>query len=156
MHLLYLHGGTLDHFVGTGKVRYLDALNPGRLFDTVHMVNVNSRSVPSREHDEGPFHFTEIGLGDDATGRLEKLCALRRALGRIGDGKRPDLVLADDANLLGAAARYLAGRCEAPYALCVYYDNDLHYQLTGRPALAFLRSRRFECMWERRVFSGAA
>ena len=141
--------------MGTGKVKCLDALNPGRLFDTVHMVNVNTRSASDQEHDEASFQFTEIGLGDESTGRLGRLFALRKALARIGDRNRPDLVLADDANLLGAAARYVAGRYNVRYALCVYYDNDLHYRLTGRPTLSFLRSRRLECLWERHVFGGA-
>ncbi|MGH9460052.1 MAG: glycosyltransferase family 4 protein [Vicinamibacteria bacterium] len=155
MHLLYLHGGRLDHVVGTGKVKYLEPLNPGRLFNTVHMVSVNTRSASDREHGEGDFRFTEIGLGGGVTGRVGRLLALWRALTRIGNGNRPDLVLADDANLLGAAARYVARRCRVPYAVCVYYDNDLHYRLTGCPALAFLRTRLLERILERQVFGGA-
>src|SRR5262249_21163016 len=53
-------------------------------------------------------------------------------------------------------ALLIARRGGCPYAICVYYDNDLHYRLTRLPALAFLRSRRLECALERWGFSGAA
>jgi glycosyltransferase involved in cell wall biosynthesis len=153
--LLYLHGSTLQAFWSTGKVRFLEALNPGNMFTSVHMVNLDPDASENVERTQDRFRFTAFGLARRGEGVGAKLRALHEALKSLSIEDRPSLVLADDANLLGLAARWVARGIEVPYAICVYYDNDLHYRLTGRPALAFLRSRRLERLLERFLFGGA-
>jgi len=152
--LLYLHGSSLQSFFGTGKVHFLDALNPGGLFEWVHMVNVDTRAQTDLERDTGAFRFTAIGLSRHGSTRWGRLRVLWQAVDSLAKG-RPSLVLADDANLLGLTALLISRRTKAPYAICIYYDNDLHYRLTGQPALAFLKSRRVEAALERLVLRGA-
>jgi glycosyltransferase involved in cell wall biosynthesis len=155
MDLLYLHGSTLQAFWSTGKVRFLEALNPGNMFASVHMVNLDPDASENVERTQDRFRFTAFGLARRGEGVGAKLRALHEALKSLSIEERPSLVLADDANLLGLAARWVARSIEVPYAICVYYDNDLHYRLTGRPALAFFRSRRLERLLERFLFGGA-
>jgi colanic acid/amylovoran biosynthesis glycosyltransferase len=155
MRLLYFHGSTLQAFFATGKVHFLSALNPGGLFESVHMVNIDTRADRDVEDVVGAFRFTALGLGRRGPGLRAKLAALRESVGRLEE-QAPALVLADDANLLGLAARRIARRRGVPYAVCIYYDNDLHYRLTGKPAMAVLGSRHLERLWERYVLRGAA
>lgn len=155
-HLLYFHGSTLQSLQGMGKLRYLDALNPGGFFGSVHMVNLDLEARADVEETQGAFRFTAIGLSRRGRGGVAKLRVLREALVRLANDPAPSLVLADDANLLGATARAIARRARAPYALCIYYDNDLHYRLTRRPALGFLRFRSVEAALERPILRGAA
>jgi glycosyltransferase involved in cell wall biosynthesis len=155
MELLYLHGSTLQAFWSTGKVRFLEALNPGEMFSSVHMVNLDPTAREDVERTQEQFRFTAFGLARTGEGVLAKVRALREVVKTLSKGERPGLVLADDANLLGWVARGVARRVHARYAICVYYDNDLHYRMTGRPALAFLRSRRLERIVERFLFRGA-
>jgi glycosyltransferase involved in cell wall biosynthesis len=165
-HLLYLHGSTLTAYWRTGKVEYLEALSAGNLFGAVHMVNLDPEATQDMEkavsgagktvgppHDS--FRFTAVGLARRGPGLLPKARSLRDAVERLSQPPAPALVLADDANLLGLTARWVATRWQVPYAICIYYDNDLHYRLTGRPALAFLRSRLLERALERWVLYGA-
>jgi glycosyltransferase involved in cell wall biosynthesis len=153
--LLYLHGSTVQAFWSTGKIRFLEALNPGNMFASVHMVNLDPEAREDIERTHDRFRFTAFGLARKGEGVSAKLKALHEALKTLCTEDRPSLILADDANLLGLAARWIARRIQVPYAICVYYDNDLHYRLTGRPALAFLRSRRLERLLERFLFGGA-
>jgi glycosyltransferase involved in cell wall biosynthesis len=155
MHLLYFHGSTLQAFWSSGKFRFLDALNPDGMFDSVHMVNLDLEAPEDIERFQGVFRFTAIGLGRYGRGWHSKIRALWRAIDCLSRGPRPDLVLADDANALGLTARAIARRLGVRYGLCVYYDNDIHYRLTGKPALAFLRYRWLESALERTVFKGA-
>jgi glycosyltransferase involved in cell wall biosynthesis len=155
VHLLYFHGSTLRAYEAMGKTRFLDALNPRGLFDSVRMVDLDPEGPSDLEEVRGRFRFTSVGLARLGPGRLAKLRALRQAVVRLAADPRPDLVVGDDANLLGLSARWAARRAGVPYALCVFYDNDLHYRLTGRGALAFLRSRALEAALERVVFRGA-
>jgi colanic acid/amylovoran biosynthesis glycosyltransferase len=156
MNLLYLHGSTLESYWKTGKVRHLDALSAGGLFDSIHMVNLGADARHDQERTADGARFTAVGLARHGTGPLAKARALRDAVDTLCAGEKADLVLADDANLLGLAAHRIAARWGVPYAICIYYDNDLHYRLTGRPALAFLRSRRLERVLERWLLRGAA
>jgi glycosyltransferase involved in cell wall biosynthesis len=155
MDLLYLHGATLQFFWSTGKVRFLEALNPGDMFASVHMVNLDPAAREDVERTQGRVRFTAFGLARRGRRVLDKVRALREAVDTLSNRNRPSLVLADDANLLGFAARWVARRVGAPYAICVYYDNDLYHRMTGRPVLAFLRSRRLERILERFLFGGA-
>jgi glycosyltransferase involved in cell wall biosynthesis len=155
VHLLYLHGSTLQAYTTTGKIQFLDPLNPGGLFQSVHMVNLAPDAAEDTDLVRPPFRFSSVGLARRGVGLLAKVATLRDAVRSLASGTRPDLVLADDANLLGLTAWRVARRTGARYAVCVYYDNDLHHRLTGRPALAFLRSRRLEAALERFVFRRA-
>jgi glycosyltransferase involved in cell wall biosynthesis len=156
MNLLYLHGSTLESYWKTGKVRHLDALSAGGLFDSIHMVNLDPDAREDQERAADGARFTAVGLARHGTGLLAKARALRDTLDTLCAGEKANLVLADDANLLGFTAHRIAARWRVPYAICIYYDNDLHYLLTGRPALAFLRSRRLERGLERWLLRGAA
>jgi glycosyltransferase involved in cell wall biosynthesis len=153
--LLYLHGSTLQSLLATGKVDFLDALNPNGLFNSVHMVNIDTSATSWVERTRGAFRFTTLPLGRHGRGRFGKLRSLLDGVNWLSSQGRPDLVLADDANLLGWVARAVAHRTKCRYAICVYYDNDLHYRLSGRPALAFLKSRHLEVALERVIFKGA-
>lgn len=155
-HLLYFHGSTLQSFQGMGKLRYLEALNPEGFFDSVHMVNLDLTARLDVEETRGLFRFTALGLSRRGSGGWAKLFVLRETVVRLAGDPTPSLVMADDANLLGATARAIARRARAPYAVCIYYDNDLHYRLTGRPALGFLRFRSLEAALERPILGGAA
>jgi len=155
VHLLYFHGSTLRAYDAMGKMAFLEALNPRALFDSVHMVDLDPRGRTDLEEVRGRFRFTSVGLERLGPGRLAKLRALRQAVVRLAADPRPELVVGDDANLLGLSARWAARRAGAPYALCVFYDNDLHHRLTGRGALGFLSSRRLEAALEWIVFRGA-
>ena len=155
MHLLYFHFSTLESYLKMGKVRYLDLLNPGGVFSSVHMVNLDFQSSSDVRHKEGKFRFTALGLRRPGHGRIGKLLAYREALTRLGREERPALVMAEDPNLLGLAARYVSRMVGAPYAVNIMYDSDLHHKLAGQPALGFLRSRRLESLLERLVLKGA-
>jgi len=155
MHLLYFHSSTLQSYVDMGKIRYLDALNPNGMFSSVDMVNLDFDAVSDAVQEEGVFRFTALGLRGRGLGRVGKLRAYRDALRRLSCEKRPALVMGDDANLLGLAARCVSRKVASPYAVNIYYDNDLHHRLTGKPALAFLRSRHLEALMERVVLTGA-
>jgi len=156
MNLLYLHGSTLESYWRTGKVSYLDPIRAGGLFESVHMVNLAPDADHDAERSAGSVRFTSVGLARRGPGQLAKARTLREAVERLSEPPAPDLVLADDANLLGLTARWVAARLKVRYAVCIYYDNDLHHRLTGRPALGFLRSRRLECAFERWLLRGAA
>jgi glycosyltransferase involved in cell wall biosynthesis len=155
MNLLYLHGSSLESYWQTGKVRYLDSIRAGGLFDSVHMVNLDPDASRDQERIADPVRFTSVGLARYGTGLLAKARAFEKTVDTLGTGPQGELVLADDANLLGLTARWVAARWRVPYAICIYYDNDLHYRLTGRPALAFLRSRLLERALERWLLHGA-
>ncbi len=154
--LLYFHGSTLEAFVATGKVRFLETLNPAGMFGSVHMVNVAPEATEDAALSRDGFRFTALGLARRGRGLVAKMRTLWEGLERLAREGRPRLVLADDANLLGLCAWWLARRAACRYGICVYYDNDLHHRLTGRPALGLLRSRRLERILEERVFARAA
>ena len=138
MNLIYLHGSTLTAYWKTGKIAYLEALSAGSLFGSVHMVNLDpeatldvEKAVARAGEPGGPpneaFRFTAVGLARDGPGLLAKARTLRDAVEKLSQPPAPALVLADDANLLGLTARWVASRWRVPYAICIYYDNDQHY-----------------------------